>query len=137
MSDLDQLIQFAHEAFSARGGIPPLPHDAFEATRRDSGMTVSDFLDRFARRVAHQYFEGDLSFEVADCAINSLSSYCLSQYEVILPSYANDVYLAFDQGEFIHAGDEVGSDPEVKYTKSQIRAIVVRDQILGAFVETA
>ncbi|MES2325466.1 MAG: hypothetical protein V4633_24720 [Pseudomonadota bacterium] len=137
MSDLDLLIQFAHEAYSATGGIPPLPHDAFEATRRAFGMTVSDFLDHFARQVAHQYFEDALSFEVADCALNSLSSYCLSQHEVMLPSYANDVYHAFDQGEFIHAGDEVGSDPEVKYTKSQIRAIVVRDRILGAFVETA
>ena len=137
MSDLDQLIQFAHATFSEAGGIPLLPHDAFETTRRAFGMTVSDFLDHFARRVAHQYFEGDLTFEVADCALNSLSSYCLSQHEVMLPSYANDVYRAFDQGEFIHAGDEVGIDPEVKYTTPQIRAIVVRDRILGAFVETA
>jgi hypothetical protein len=134
MSNLDQLINFGHEAFSESRRIPPLPHDAFEATRRASGMTVSDFLDYFSRRVAHQYFDGDLSFEVADCALNSLSAYC-SQLDVMLPSYANDVYLAFDQGEYKHADDEVGTDPEVKYTKSQIREIVMRDRKLGAFVE--
>jgi hypothetical protein len=38
MSSLDQLIHFAHEAFSKSGGIPPLHHDAFEAVRCAAGM---------------------------------------------------------------------------------------------------
>ncbi|WP_057262513.1 hypothetical protein [Duganella sp. Root1480D1] len=134
MSSLVQLIHFAHEAFSKSGGIPPLHHDAFEAVRCAAGMTVSDFMDHFARCVAHRYHDGELEYEVADCALNSLNSYCLSQHQVMLPSYANDVYLAFDQGEYMHADDDVGTDPEAKYTKPQIQAIVTRDRILGVAV---
>jgi hypothetical protein len=135
MTNLDQLIQFAFENFSKSGRIPLLPHDAFEASRCELDMNVSDFLDQFSRRVAHQYFDGNLSFEVADCAMNSLNSYCLFRYDVSLPSYADGVYLAFDQGEYNHSGDDVGTDPEVKYTKQEIKEIVTRDCVLRAIGE--
>lgn len=127
----DQLILFAHNGFSATGGIPPLRHDDVEAARRVFGKSVSEFLNHFARRVAHQYFAGKLSFEVADCAMNSLQSYCLSQYDATLPRYANEVYTAFDQGEHVHAGDAADTDSEAKYTRPQIQDIVTRDRILG------
>ena len=128
---LDQLILFAHIGFSATGRIPPLRHEDVEAARRLFGKSVSEFLDHFARRVAHQYFAGKLSFEVADCAMNSLQSYCLSQYDAMLPSYANVVYAAFDQGEHVHAGDAGDTDSDAKYTRPQIQDILTRDRILG------
>ena len=131
MSNLDQLIHYAYEGFSQTAGIPELPQEAFETVRRALTMEVGDFMDHFARRVAHQYFASNLSYEVADCALNSLSMYCLSHYDVNLPSYADDVYHAFDQGEYVHANDEAGTDPEIKYTKPAIFALVTRDRILG------
>ncbi|MBI3711485.1 MAG: hypothetical protein HY253_00760 [Burkholderiales bacterium] len=130
VSDLDQLIRFAFDGFV--GGIPVLPHEKVESVRRTLALSPSAFFDMFARRVAHEYDLEELSFEVADCAMNSLSGYCLSQYDVDLPSFAKEVYFAFDQGEFRHQGDHDAIDPEAKYTRPRIRSLVVRDQILGA-----
>jgi hypothetical protein len=64
--------------------------------------------------------------------MNSLSAYCLSQHDVDLVCFAQEVYLAFDQGEFKHQGDNESIDPESKYTRHRIRSLVIRDRILGA-----
>lgn len=131
MNKIDELIFHVYKVYSDTAAISPFPHEDLEAARSVSGLSMSDFLDSIARRVAQQYHAEILSFEAADCAINSLSAYCLSQHEVMLPSYANDVYNAFDRGEYRHAEDGVNEDPEIKYTKPQIQAIVARDRILG------
>ena len=135
MSRLDDLIRFAYNNFS--GGIPRLPHVEVERVRATMNLSPGAFFDCFARRVAHEYFAENITFEVADCAMNSVDAYCLAQYDVTLPSYARDVYYAFDQGEFKHPKDGASVDPEVKYTKSEIQAIVVRDHVLGAHSESA
>lgn len=132
VADFDHLIRFAFDEFEKTRGIPMLPHKEVERVRRELSLGPGAFFDRFAQRIAHDYHSEKLSFEVADCAMNSLSSYCLSQYEVSLPSYAQEVYFAFDAGEFRHQGDCDSVDPEAKYTRPQIRAIVIRDHILGA-----
>jgi hypothetical protein len=49
---------------------------------------------------------------------------------VSLPSYAADVYHAFDEGEYRHESDGTDVDPEEKYTRPAIQSIVVRDQVL-------
>lgn len=130
MSRLDALIRFAYANFA--GGIPILRHAEVEEVRATMNMSSADFFDCFARRVAHEYHAENISFEVADCAMNSLEAYCLAQYDVTLPSYARDVYCAFDQGEFNHRDDDASVDPELQYTKPEIQAIVERDRILGA-----
>jgi hypothetical protein len=130
LSGLNQLIHFAFNAFAE--GIPVLPHEEVESIRNALALSPSAFFDLFARRVAHEYDSERLSFEVSDCAMNSLSAYCLSRYDVDLPCYAQEVYFAFDQGEFRHQGDNESVDPEAKYTRPSIRSLVVRDRILGA-----
>lgn len=132
MSGLDQLIRFAFDGFAESNGIPVLPHEKVEGVRSVLAISPNAFFDHFARRIAHEYDAKQLSFAVADCAMNSLSAYCLSQYDVQLPCYAQEVYLAFDHGEFRHQGDEDSVDPEAKYTRPQIRSLVTRDCILGA-----
>jgi hypothetical protein len=130
VSDLDQLIHFAFDGFAE--GIPVLPHEEVERVRNTLALSPGALFDLFARRIAHEYDSERLSFEVSDCAMNSLSAYCLSQYDVDLPCYAQEVYFAFDQGEFRHQGDNESVDPEATYTRPRIRSLVVRDQILGA-----
>lgn len=134
MPSLDQLIRFAYQGFSQDRAIPILPHEDVESVRQSLALTPSAFFDCFARRVAHEYFAEKLTFEIADCAMNSLDGYCLAQYDVTLPSYANDVYLAFDKGERRLPGDD---NPEIKYTRPEIQALVVRDRILGVPIEVA
>ncbi|MBL8523972.1 MAG: hypothetical protein JNN20_09805 [Betaproteobacteria bacterium] len=131
MSGFDYLIQMPFVELSRQGGVPPLPHQEVERIRCEQSLSPSEFLNTFARHVAHDYLAEKLSFEVADVAMNSLSAYALKQYDVRLPSYAWEVYLAFDQGEFRHPEDDDLIDPEEKYTRPEIQSIVVRDQILG------
>lgn len=126
---MDELIQLAS---SGSEGIPIFPHEKIESFRNTLKLTPSDFFDYFARQVAHDYLSNKLSFIAADCAMNSLFHYCLAQYDVTLPSYAHDVYLAFDEGEFKHVEDDDLTDTEIKYTKPRIQSIVIRDVILGA-----
>jgi hypothetical protein len=130
VSGLDQLIHLAFDGFAA--GIPVLPHQDVESVRNALALSPNAFFDLFARRIAHEYDSERLSFEVADCAMNSLSAYCLSQYDVDLPCFAQEVYCAFDQGEFRHQDDDESVDPETKYTRPTIRSLVIRDRILGA-----
>ena len=135
MSPLDALIRFGYDNFSS--GVPALPHFEVEEFRARANLSPGAFFDCFARRVAHDYFAAKMSFEVADIAMTSLNSYCLFQYDVSLPSYAQDVYVAFDQGEFKHTEDDASVDPEMKYTRPEIQALAIRDQILGLKVESA
>ncbi len=131
MSALDDLILSGFGACSKTGGIPPLRHDEVERFMAESSLSPGQFFDAFARRVAHQYWSEKLAFEIADAAMNSLHSYALGQYDVRLPGYAWEVFLAFDQGEFHHREDDDSVCPEEKYTKTEIHSIVIRDQILG------
>jgi hypothetical protein len=132
MSELDHLIRFASDARAETRGIPPLPHEAVVGFMARNSLSASQFLDAFARRVAHEYWDGILDFDTADAAMNSLHAYTTHQYDVRLPGYAWEVFLAFDQGEFHHREDDASVCPEEKYTKPEIRSIVARDQILGA-----
>ena len=128
--ELDVLIQNCAKEEEGRTGIRSLRHDELERVRVVGNVSASDFLDEFARRVAHEYHDGRLSFEVADASMNALNAYVLHQYDVTLPSYAEDVYDAFDAGEYQHGGDDFAVDPEEKYTRPMIASLVIRDRIL-------
>lgn len=131
MSELDVLIAFAFGEFQRRDRIPPLAHEDVERFRASQGLSPGEFLDCFAKRVAYEYAADNLKFEVADAAMNSLYAYALQQYEVRLPSFAWEVFLAFDDGEFSHREDDAAVDPEAQYTRPAIQAIVARDRILS------
>lgn len=84
------------------------------------------FCDIFSRRVAHEYAAGRLSFDVADAAMNRLWAYAYLGDEAFIPAYAREVFEAFDEGEFHHACDPPGTDPEQKYTRPLILELVAR-----------
>lgn len=130
VAELDELIKLAEIECSRRSVIAPLPRAAVERLRSGEELSPMDFCDSFARRVAHEYAENNLSFSTADAAMNALHVYVSNEFDVRLPSYAWEVFLAFDEGEYRHAGDPEGIDPEQKYTRPAISSIVVRDQIL-------
>ncbi len=94
-------------------------------------LTIAAFCDQFSRYIAHHYHAGQLDFSVADTAMNALHAYVGNTYDVRLPSYAWEVFMAFDDGEHYHAHDLAGTDPEVKYTRAQIASLVIRESVLG------
>jgi hypothetical protein len=111
-------------------GIPPLSDERVKSYCAKHELTIYDFCQLFARRVASQYLSGILDFTTADVAMNSIENYVLGTYEVTLPSFAYDVYLAFDQGEYRHKGDADTVDSAEKYTKPRLQALFTLERVL-------
>jgi hypothetical protein len=95
---LDDLIETAasNQALS--------PGDV-ESVARESGVTVAELLDRFARTVATRYLRDDCSYGFADMAMNRLSGFAHGETGPGLSDFARQVYDAFDPGEFIRDGE--------------------------------
>jgi len=127
----DELIRASESIFLERHGIAPFADVTVKEICASARLSITEFCDAFARHVAHEYWLGNLSFRGADVAMGALYGYVMDTYHVRLPSYAWEVYSAFDDGEYSHRDDPDGTDPEEKYTKRAIESLVTRDKILG------
>lgn len=88
-------------------------------------------LDQLACHVAEQYDSGALSFEDADFIMNAafgvgVSEVFWSEHDYVVPPIMQEVYLAFDAGEYHHHGDGEDIDPELKYTRRLIKQFLSR-----------
>jgi hypothetical protein len=90
---------------------------AFDEALSSHAGSRSDFTDNFAKEVAQRYLKGSLDFDIADCAINALSDWTpLEDFSTC--SWA--IYRAFDEGEYLHPGQEAGTNEEL-YTRPLLR----------------
>lgn len=105
-------------------GSLPIAECEVDAIRRQTGWSRERFCDEFSRRVAQGYATGCLCFTVADAAMNRLYAFSYGNSRGMLPAYSWDVYQAFDDGEYRHYGDPEDVDPELKYTRPQILALL-------------
>ena len=92
------------------------------ATRMN--MSLNELLSAVSLFVAEQYESKASHFAEADTTINSLWAILFEQpaSEIEIPEALQDVFDAFDQGEFHHAEDDKSIDPEEKYTLPMLRA---------------
>jgi hypothetical protein len=90
----------------------PLWPDGFEPFCAAHGMSKSQFCDAFAKLVAVEFANGEMSYSDADLAMNQL----FGILDVENPSFAWDVYLAFDSGEYYREEDPETTIPWQKYT---------------------
>ena len=127
ISDLDSLIDLAS---SRASGNPLLEAPIDEFCSRWS-VSLEEFCDSFAHRVATRFVDEDVSFESADAAINRLNGYCLHALGTTPPQFAWQVFLAFDSGEFVHEGDAPDDIPQVKHTLPEIRALLAKARPRG------
>ena len=81
-------------------------------------------LDLIAREVAARYLDNDISFDVADDIMNAAWAYSIDLSAI--PTFMREIYEAFDAGEYLHAGDQPGTDNEAKYTKPYLRESLAR-----------
>jgi hypothetical protein len=88
------------------------------------GVSESDFIEALAMRVAERYAVREMSFDRADALMNGVHSYYLLKYDGMLPGIADDIYLAFDAGEYYRGADGREIDPSEKYTRPEIEAIL-------------
>jgi hypothetical protein len=87
-----------------------------------SRSTRPHVYDLIAAYIAREFTSGRLRFDDADAVANFLwteSAFCLS-------GFAKDVFLAFDDGEFLPRGDSTGTDPVEKYTRPQLLDLLAR-----------
>lgn len=92
-------------------------------------LSLAEFVNKFALVLARGYQDQRYNFEFSDEAANWLFGFMtdelfLSSNNNTLPSPAYDVYLAFDVGEYHHAGDAEDIVAEEKYTKPKINEIL-------------
>ena len=118
MATLEQLIQQA-----TTGKIELSEVESFCVAE---GIEVSDLCNRIALIVAERFQAGTLSYEDGDGVMNALF-WLIVENQTVEPAWS--VYLAFDEGEYDHAGS---TDPVESFTRPQIRKILDdAQQIVG------
>jgi hypothetical protein len=83
--------------------------EEIEAAAGHKQLPVVRLYDVFAKRVAKRYMRGDLSYADADAAMNGLFGYAYPGGAPEFDYLAWQVYIAFDEGEYLHAGEPVES----------------------------
>src|SRR6187551_1752087 len=87
-----------------------------DALAASMSMTREQFYEVVLMAVAESFHRGELAFDTADAVANEF--WGLSEFS--LSGRAREVFLAFDEGEYHHSRDPVGSDPVQLYTRPQI-----------------
>lgn len=94
-----------------------------------TGTDIRVASDSLALHFARCFLRGTLEFDECDLARNSLFHVMTSEpyFELTggsIPDDAFAVYLAFDEGEYVHPGDQPDDVPAIKYTISLLRAVL-------------
>jgi hypothetical protein len=110
MDALEQLIQQA-----GTGRIDRAEIDSFCASE---DIEVPDLCNRVALIVAERFNAGILSYEAGDGVMNAFFP-LIVENQTVEPAWS--IYLAFDEGEYDHAGS---TDPVGSFTRPQIRKIL-------------
>jgi len=100
-----------------------------EALRTGVDQLSADFFDRIALELAKRYQAGLVAFSEADAVANVLFAFAVQQG--LLGSTLEQVFLAFDAGEFIPPDRPVDFDPETKYTRPRLAAIIQQAGEIG------
>ena len=94
-----------------------------------TGTDIRVASDSLALHFARCFLSGALEFDECDLAMNSLFHVMTSEpyFELTggsIPDDAFAVYLAFDEGEYVHPGDQPDDVPAIKYTIPSLRAVL-------------
>lgn len=97
-----------------------------------SGLALPDFLCVVAKSTAHEYAARRITYVQGDGVANWLWNAALAWPEqveggVVIPEYLDEVYSAFDAGEYPRKDDSPEVDLAEKYTRPHIEEIVARD----------
>ena len=110
---MEEAIQILAEGCTRDEPGNPLWPDGVQRFCADHQITVDAFSYHFAKHVAIQFAEGIFSFRQADIAMNRLSG---AEAVWGCSPFAEEIYEAFDSGEFLHKGDPQNTISWQKYT---------------------
>lgn len=113
---LDQLVELSKERMPTSAEI--------NACCAAGVGSEEELVDALALNVARSYAAGKLGFVECDRIMNSLNVWSMNTRDRLLSDLADQIYLAFDAGEYHHRGDDNTVDPEVKYTKPMIEKVL-------------
>lgn len=87
-----------------------------------AGVSIHTLSDAYSREVAEGYLAGRWPWETGDRAMNDLYAAAYNVPDDFgLSDFAWDVYVAFDEGEYIHADSpEMDGEPRTKALLSQV-----------------
>ncbi len=107
-----------------------LHREEFNQYLQVEGMAFDALCNQIATQLAKNYLQGKLDFYFCDQVMNRINNFMIDALfeELIstLPEPADSIYLAFDQGEFHHSGDDRNIDPAEKYTKPRLQEIMTQ-----------
>jgi len=114
---LENLIEIAGDR------IPRLAE--VEAAADNLNLSVPDLCDELSRTVAIRFVQGHCSFALADAVMNNLSGFAHVVLGTGLPDLSWSVYLAFDDGEYLHEEDppELQGEGRTRVRLADIRAL--------------
>ncbi|MGH9929169.1 MAG: hypothetical protein ACREA9_08070, partial [Pyrinomonadaceae bacterium] len=119
------LERIIHDAASGR--INRADAESFCAAEN---IELNDLYNRIALIVAERFDSGTLSYEDGDGVMNAIFGMMIDgekPIESVQPAWS--IYLAFDEGEYDHAGS---TDPVESFTRPEIRKILNdAQQIVG------
>ena len=114
------------ELKSMHGGAAPvvgLSNADIERWSADLAISTEALYDMLALRLAQGFHRDELPFSFCDYVVNEIHA-VITVGNQIRPDLFWRVYLAFDEGEYHHRGDNRDEDPVAKYTRTQIAQIV-------------
>jgi hypothetical protein len=78
----------------------------------------ADFCDLFSKRVAGRYLANTLVYLDADRAMNGLYAYAYHLgVDRGMPEYSWAVFITFEEGEYVHDGDNSDTPADEKYVR--------------------
>ncbi|NYF22915.1 hypothetical protein HDC36_004405 [Xanthomonas sp. JAI131] len=120
--DLRQLIDVCIK----RVGGNTLWPDGFEPFCLKHGVDRDRLCYLFAKVVAEEFVNGEMSYADGDVAMNQLSGIM----DIDLRGFPLEVYLAFDAGEFCRDDDTKGTIPWQKYTLPAVMEALASEGLL-------
>ncbi|MEG3790599.1 hypothetical protein V1318_10775 [Lysobacter sp. CCNWLW3] len=121
--DLHQLIELTIE--SNRGN--PLWPDGFQPFCAKHGVDKARFCYLFAKMVAEEFVNGEMSYADGDAAMNQL----FAIMDIDLRGFPLDIYLAFDGGEYLRREDPEGTIPWQKYILPDVMQALAEEGLLA------
>lgn len=103
-----------------------LAEDDVERWSQTLGLSRSDLYDRVALYLAQGFQSSELSFQFCDAVIYDLHS-IITFADEARPTLFCEIFVAFDEGEYRHRNDELGTDPVEKYTLPMLAQITSRN----------
>ena len=115
-----------HPLLSLIGPHGLLDEPRLEEFRAAEGWSVDRICNELAWLIANQFLADQMPYELADTAINWVRGYSLLTESSSLPEPCSEIYLAFDQGEYLHPSEPADVDPVETYTRPLLKEIVAR-----------